>query len=142
MTRPPSEEPAVRPLVAALSVPLLLAPAFGADDPRPVSAAEAVKLVGRPEVVIEMVVKKAKDRTAKRGIVFLDSEEDFKDPRNLGVAVSAGAAEKFRARGISDPAAHFLGKTVRVRGCVMVFEERPYLPVLDPDQIRVVGAKP
>jgi hypothetical protein len=38
-------------------------------------------------------------------------------------------------------AAHFLGKTIRVRGCVMKFEERPYLPVHDPDQITVVEKK-
>ena len=88
-----------------------------------------------------MEVKKAKDRLEKRGIIYLDSEDDFKDPNNLGVAISAEAAAKFKEKGVADPAAHFLGKTIRVRGCVMKFEERPYLPVHDPDQITVVEKK-
>jgi len=112
-----------------------------ADDPKPVTAAEAVKLVGRPEVVVEMVVKKAKDRLGNRGVIYLDSEADFKDPNNLGVALSAGAVAKLKEAGIADPAAHFLGKTIRVQGCVMKFEERPYLPVLDPTRIEIVGKK-
>jgi hypothetical protein len=109
-----------------------------ADDVRPITAAEAVNSVGKPTVVVEMVVKQAKDRLAKRGIIYLDSEDDFADPKNLGVAISAEAAAKFRKSGISDPAEHFKGKTIRVRGCVMRFEERPYLPVHDPGQISLV----
>ena len=111
------------------------------EDTNPITPAEAVKSVGKPKVVVEMVVKKAKDRLEKRGIIYLDSEDDFKDPNNLGIAISAEAAAKFKAKGIADPAAHFLGKTIRVRGCVMKFEERPYLPVHDPDQITVVEKK-
>ncbi|HEX3152389.1 MAG TPA: hypothetical protein VHR66_30225 [Gemmataceae bacterium] len=86
-------------------------------------------------------MKKSKDRVEKRGIIFLDCADNFKDPKNLGIAISAEAAAKFKAKGIADPAAHFLGKTIRVRGCVMRFEERPYLPVHDPDQIEIVGKK-
>jgi hypothetical protein len=110
-------------------------------DPKPLTAAEAIKRVGQPKVVVRMEVKKAKDRLEKRGIIYLDSEDDFKDANNLGVAISAEAAAKFKEKGIADPAAHFLGKTILVRGCVMRFEERPYLPVHDPDQITVVEKK-
>jgi hypothetical protein len=128
----------------------LLLPAFVAgvvglraagEGAGPITAAEAVKSVGKPEVLVQMEVRKAKDRLAKRGIIYLDSEDDFKHPNNLGVAISAAAAGKFKEKGVDDPAAHFLGKTIRVRGCVMKFEERPYLPVHDPDQITVVGKK-
>jgi hypothetical protein len=126
-------------LTALVVVPVVLRAAD--DDSKPISAAEAVKSVGKPKVYVEMAVKKAKDRLEKRGIVYLDSEDDFKDPKNLGVAISAEAAARFREKGIADPAAHFLGKTIRVRGCVMKFEERPYLPVHDPDQITVVEKK-
>lgn len=111
-----------------------------AEDTKPVSAAEAVKYVGKPKAVVQMVVKKAKDRLEKRGIIYLDSD-DSHDPANLGVAISAEAAVKFKEKGIADPAAYFLGKTIRVRGCVMRFEERLYLPVHDPDQITVVEKK-
>src|SRR5271166_2417000 len=88
-----------------------------AEPIKPVSPAEAINQIGKPEVVVEMVVKKSKDRLEKRGIIYLDSEEDFKDEKNLGVAISAEAAEKFKKQGIADPAAHFAGKTIRVRGC-------------------------
>lgn len=111
------------------------------DQPKPITPTEAVKQVGKPSVVIEMTVKAAKDRLGKRGIIYLDSEADFKDDKNLGVAISAEAAAKFKNKGITDPAAHFKGKTVRVRGCVMRFEERSYLPIHDPDQITVVEKK-
>jgi hypothetical protein len=112
-----------------------------ADEPKPITPAEAIKQVGKPTVLVEMTVKAAKDRLEKRGIIYLDSEDDFKHPDNLGVAISAEAAAKFRDMGIADPAAHFKGKTIRVRGCVMRFEERPYLPVHDPAQITVVEMK-
>jgi hypothetical protein len=111
------------------------------EGTKPITAAEAVKSVGKPKVVVQLEVKKAKDRLEKRGIIYLDSEDDFNDPNNLGVAISAEAAAKFKAAGVADPAAHFLGKTIRVRGCVMRFEDRPYLPVHDPDQITVVEKK-
>jgi hypothetical protein len=86
-------------------------------------------------------VKKAKNRLEKHGLVYLDSEEDFHSPTNLGVAITPAGAAKFRAKGVADAAAHFLGKTVRVRGEVLIFETRPYLPVTDPSQIEIVGAK-
>jgi hypothetical protein len=128
-----------------LILALILALGFssiGHDDAsKPILPAEAVKQVGKPEVLVEMVVVKAKDRLEKRGIIYLDSEADFKDPKNLCVALSAEAAAKFKKKGIADPAAYFQGKTIRVRGCVMRFEERLYLPVHDPEQITVVEKK-
>jgi len=48
------------------------------------------------------------------------------DSDNLGVAISAKAAAKFKAKGITDRAAHFLGKLIRFRGCVMIFEEQSH----------------
>lgn len=112
-----------------------------AEDAKAVKAEEAIKHVGQPQVLVEMLVKQSKDRLEKRGIIFLDSEDDFEDEKNLGVAISAEAAAKFKTAGISDPAAHFLNKTIRVRGCVMRFEDRPYLPVHAPEQIQIVEQK-
>jgi hypothetical protein len=113
------------------------------DDATPVSAAEAIEQIGRPQVIVEMTVKAAKNRLEKRGIIYLDSEVDFADPKNLGVAISAEAAVKFKKAGVDDPAEHFKGKTIRVTGCIMRFEERPYLPVHDPGQITLVqNSKP
>jgi len=123
----------------------ILATCLGASttlqDAKPVTPAEAIQHIGKASIVVEMTVKKAKDRLEKRGIIYLDSEDEFKDEKNLGIAISAEAAAKLKNKGIADPADHFHGKTIRVRGCVMRFEDRPYLPVHDPDQIRIVESK-
>lgn len=112
-----------------------------ADNDKPLSPAEAIKQTGKPRIVVEMTVKKAKERLEKRGIIYLDSQEDFKDPNNLGVALSAEVALKLKDKGIADVAAYFQGKRIRVIGSIMRFEERPYLPVLDPAQISVIDTK-
>jgi hypothetical protein len=125
-------------LIFWLTVGVGLLAAAGAKDAPPLSPAEAIEQIGKPQVVVELTVKSAKDRLVKRGIIYLDSEDDFADPKNLGVAISAQAAAKFKKAGIADPAEHFQGKTIRVTGCIMRFEERPYLPVHDPGQIVVV----
>jgi hypothetical protein len=125
-------------LILALGIATGWLASLKAEDAKPLSAAEAIEQIGRPQVVVAMTVKAAKNRLEKRGIVYLDSEEDFADPKNLGVAISAEAAEKYKNAGVADPAEHFKGKTIRVTGCIMRFEERPYLPVHDPGQIAVV----
>jgi hypothetical protein len=127
--------------LSAVTLSMCLLSSVQAQDPRPSTPVEAIKQIGAPKVVIEMVVKQSKDRLEKRGIIYLDSEDDFKDEKNLGVAISAEAAAKFKAQGVADPAAHFHGKTIRVRGCVMRFEDRPYLPVHEPEQVQIVEAK-
>lgn len=109
-----------------------------ADERRPISPVEAIRQIGKPSVVVQMRVKKAKDRLSNRGIVYLDSEEDFNDPNNLEIVISAQAAEKYKQKGISNLADYFQGKVIRVSGCVMRFESRPYLPVFDPEQIKIV----
>jgi hypothetical protein len=114
--------------------------ATGADEDHLVTPADAVKNVGQ-SVRVEMRVKKAKNRLEKHGLIYLDSEDDFHSPANLGVAITPAGVAKFRAKGIADPAVHFLGKSIRVRGEILIFETRPYLPVTDPAQIEVVPEK-
>jgi hypothetical protein len=112
----------------------------GADGDKPLSPAEAVKRVGQT-VLIEMTVRKAKDRLDEHGVVYLDSEEDFHLPTNLGVAITKAGAAKFKEKGVTDLVAHFRDRTVRVRGEILIFETRPYLPVTDPGQIEIVPVK-
>jgi hypothetical protein len=130
----------IRRFTAPLVFVVWAALAARAAGDRPLPAAEAVKHPGET-VWVEMQVRKAKDRLDRRGLIYLDSEDDFTSPTNLGVTITRVGAAKFRAKGVADPAAHFLGKTVRVRGEVLVFETRPYLPVTDPGQIEVVETK-
>jgi len=101
------------------------------------SPVEAIKRVNE-SVSVEMLVQRTKCCTGSRQ-VFLDSEPNHRDPSNLGVVVTELGREKFTAVGIADPTAHFQGKTIRVRGVVILKEKGPYIEVTDPDQIEIVA---
>ena len=101
------------------------------------SPAEAVNQVNE-SVVVEMVVRRTKCCTGSRQ-VFLDSEANHRDPKNLGVVVTEDGRAKFSAAGIDDPTAHYQGKSIRVRGVVIRREDRPYIEVNDPRQIELVS---
>jgi DNA/RNA endonuclease YhcR with UshA esterase domain len=111
-----------------------------AEEPAPITPTKAIKKVGE-KVTVEMKVRAAKNRLEKRGEVYLDSEEDFKDPKNLGVVITRAGAAKFKESGVGDPAEHFLGKTIRATGKVTLVEKRPRIEVDDPKQIRTVKKK-
>ena len=57
----------------------------------------------------------------------------------LGVVITTAGAARFKEAGIEDLASRFQGKAIRVRGMVILQENRPYIEVDDPDQIEVVG---
>jgi DNA/RNA endonuclease YhcR with UshA esterase domain len=116
-----------------------LAAGEGADA-KPLSPVEATKRVNE-KVTVEMVVKASKNALARRGEIYLDSEEDFRDKKNLAVVVTRAGAGLFKEAGVEDPAAHFKGKTIRVSGTVIVKEGRPRIEVDDPKQIRLVDKK-
>lgn len=99
--------------------------------------AQAVSCFGQAEVTVRMLVRKAKDRLDKRGIIFLDSELDFTDQQNLGIAISAHVAEEFKQWGIDDLPSYLADRTIEVTGCVMKFEQRVYMPVLSSQQLRI-----
>jgi len=100
------------------------------------SPVEAIDRVNET-VTVEMPVRRTKCCTGSRQ-VFLDSEADQHDPKNLGVVVTEQGRAKFSEAGIDDPTAHYKGKTIRVRGVVIRREERPYIEVDDPGQIELV----
>jgi DNA/RNA endonuclease YhcR with UshA esterase domain len=127
----------------AFATILALAPLGKGEEPKqdkPLSAAEASKRVNE-KVVVEMLVKASKNRLEKRQEIYLDSEEDFRDPKNLGVVINVAGAAKFKDAGIEDPAEHFKGKTIRVTGTVTKESERPRIVVEDPKQIQIVEKK-
>ena len=102
----------------------------------PISPLEAISRLNEP-VTVEMLVKRAKSCTGSLQF-FLDSEENHRDPTNLGVVVTTAGAAKFKEGKIDDPADYFKGKTIRVQGVVIMKENRPYIEVDDPGQIEVV----
>ena len=103
---------------------------------KPISPVEAIQRLKEP-VAVEMLVKRAKSCTGSLQF-FLDSEENHRDPKNLGVVVTTAGAAKFKETKIDNPAAHFKGKTIRVRGTVMLKENRPCIEVDNPVQIEIV----
>jgi len=100
------------------------------------SPVDAIKRVNEL-VTVEMLVQMTKRCSGSRQ-VFLDSEADHRDRKNLGVVVTENGMAKFSEAGIDDPTAHFNGKTIRVRGVVIRKENRPYIEVNDPSQIEMV----
>src|SRR5262245_32537422 len=123
--------------IRASALVVFLFAAARPEDAKPLTPEEATKKVNE-KVVVEMLVKASKNRLEQRGEIFLDSEEDFRDPKNLGVVVTRAGAAKFKEAGVDDPAVHFKGKTIRVKGKVILKEERPRIEVTDPKQIRVI----
>ena len=100
------------------------------------SPVEAINRINE-SVTVEMVVQKTKCCTGSRQ-VFLDSEPNHRDPKNLGVVVTENGRAKFSELGIDDPTAHYKGKTIRVCGVVVRKEKGPYIEVDDPSQIEMV----
>jgi alkaline phosphatase D len=100
-------------------------------------AGEARKHVGKEHTLELQVRSVGKSRTG--ALVFLNSAEDFRDEGNFTVVldVKALAAALQKAK-IDDPAAHFRGKRVRLRGTVTLFNDRPQIVVKDLAQLRVI----
>ena len=88
-------------------------------------------------LTVEMLVKRTKSCTCSSQF-FLDCEENHRDPKNLGVVVTAAGAAKFKEAQIDNPADYFKGKTIRVQGVVILKENWPYIEVDDPRQIEIV----
>ena len=89
-------------------------------------------------VTVEMLVQRTKCCTGSSQ-VFLDSEPNHRDPKNLGVVVTEAGRAKLSEAGIVDPTIHFKGKAIRIRGVVIRKEDRPYIDVNDPSQIEIVA---
>jgi DNA/RNA endonuclease YhcR with UshA esterase domain len=102
----------------------------------PLSSGEASRRINE-QVTVEMRVKAAKN-CQHCSQVFLDSEEDHHDPKNLAVAVTLAGKANFREMGINDPARHFKGQVIRVTGMVRLKDSRPQIEVDDPRQMEVV----
>lgn len=106
-------------------------------DTKPVTPAEAIKKVDE-KVTVEMVVQASKNRLEKFKEIYLDSELDFKDAKNLAVVITEAGAAKFKEAGIDELAGHFKDKKIRVTGTVTLKDKRPRIEVNDPKQIEEV----
>jgi hypothetical protein len=102
----------------------------------PLSPLEAASRVNE-QITVEMLVRAAKN-CARCAQVFLDSEEDHHDSKNMAVAVTEIGKARFKELNIDDPAVHRKGQVIRVTGVVTLKENRPRIEVDDPRQIEAV----
>jgi hypothetical protein len=123
-------------LYRMLAAAIVVLAAAAADD-KPLTPVEARKKVGE-KVTVEMTVMAAKDRLEKRGEIYLDAEEDFKDEKNFAVVITKAGAAKLKEVGIDDPAAHFKGKQIRATGVVKEVDKVPRIEIDDAKQIEIV----
>jgi DNA/RNA endonuclease YhcR with UshA esterase domain len=129
-------------LRAALSLGLVMlalcAARFAAADEMLTPLAEIRQHVGKA-VSVELVV--ASSRALESGkYCFLNSHKNFTHKENFTVTIDAEAIAKFAKANIDDPAERFLGKTIRVRGKVSLYRDKPQIIVSDPAQITEVTA--
>jgi alkaline phosphatase D len=100
-------------------------------------AAEARKHLDK-EWTVELTVR-ATGRSRTSSLVFLNSEKDFKSEQNLTIVLDLKALDReLKAARITDPAKHFAGKKIRVRGTVSEFRGNPQIEVKKLDQILLV----
>lgn len=101
-----------------------------------ITAAETINRVN-DSVTLELLVQRTKCCTGSSQ-VFLDSEPNHRDPKNLGIVITESGRSKFAEAGLDDPTKHFQGKTIRVHGVVLNKEKGRYIEVNDPAQIELV----
>lgn len=123
-----------------LLLALIAVPGVRSNEGDPITPREAIERVNQT-VTVEMQVKATKNRLQKRGEIYLDSETDFRDPKNLGIVVTKDGSASFKQAGIEDPAVHFKDKSIQVTGTVILKDDRPRIEVNDAKQIRLVDRK-
>jgi len=126
-------------LCRILPAVLLVASVHAAED-KPRSPVEARKKVGE-KITVEMTVRAAKDRLAKRGEIYLDSEPDFRNEKNFAVVITRAGAASLKQAGISNPAEYYQDKKIRATGTVKEVEKVPRIEIEDANQIKHIEGK-
>jgi hypothetical protein len=122
-------------LLAFVSASPLTAQDAGAE--KPLTAVEARAKAGEM-VYVELTIQNAKNFLADRGAIYLDSEKNFRDEKNIAITITKAGAAELKKAGIEDPAEHFKGKTVRVRGTLNLKDKVARIEVKEAKQIELV----
>jgi serine/threonine protein kinase len=104
--------------------------------PETVGPGDAIRFVN-VRCNVEMWVQST-GRDKDGTLIFLNSESDYRHPKNFTVVIPRAVAAKYKERGLPDPTTHFLQKTIRVSGPVTQNRGRPQIQIQAPDQIRLV----
>jgi hypothetical protein len=128
-------------IVFASLAPLLDRSGIAAETAaKTIKAEEARKQVDE-RVTVTFKVQHAKFATDPDR-VYLDSEKDYKDPKNLGLLIEADSLPAFRKAGIEKPAEHYDAKTVRATGMVFQRDNLVFIRLEKPQQIGIVKTIP
>jgi hypothetical protein len=117
-----------------------MAAATGADGipapPRVITADQARKHIDERVTVIFKV--QHTKFASKMDRVYLDSEDDFRDAKNLGVLIEGDALAVFTKAGIKEPHQHYEGKTIRITGKPFERDDGVFIKADRPDQIEII----
>ena len=92
------------------------------------------------ECIVEFEVKAARVIQDKN-VGFLNSTRDHREEGTFTVFLGKKGLQAYKdQRKIENPAAEFIGKTIRVKGKVALHKGKPEIEVEDPDQIELVKA--
>ena len=120
----------------------LMIPVTDADKKRNLSRrSKARRSRWARKIIVEMEVKAAKNALEKRGEIYLDSHENFRDDANFAVVITKKGAESLKAAGIDDPADHYKGKTIKAKGTVSEVDGIPRIEIDDAKQIEIPEKK-
>ena len=119
-----------------LILALFVVPCCADEKAQSLGPEEARKQVGK-EITVKMTVKAAKDRLEKRGEIYLDAEENFRDEKNFAVVITKAGAASLNNAGIANIAEHFKDKTITAKGTVKTVDNVPRIEIDDAKQIAV-----
>lgn len=124
---------------ALLLLPILglLASSLHAEDETPKIKPEAAKEHVGKEVIVEFKVESGyfKSDTSP---CFLNSKANKSDKENFVVVIFPKTLKDFKEAKIDDPALHFAGKIIQVKGKVEEYMEKMQIVVKTPKQITLV----
>jgi hypothetical protein len=109
------------------------------QKPKDIQPDEARQHVGAL-VRVTMPVRKTKDSEQTKR-VYLDSQTDYRDPKNLAVLIEYAAKAKFAEAGIEQPHLYYKDKTIQVTDKPFVEDDLVFIKAETPEQISIIERK-
>lgn len=108
---------------------------IAAEPTKPLTPVAAREQVGK-QVTVRMQVATAKDRLEKRGEIYLDSQEDFRDEKNFAVVITRAGAKSLHDSNVKDIAEYFRNAWIEVAGTVTEVDDIPRIEINSADNIK------
>jgi alkaline phosphatase D len=105
-------------------------------DGKAMTSKQVGEMVGKTITLDMKVAVVGKNKTGS--MLFLNNVANFKSPDNFTVAINKKGIDGLKAAGIADPMKTFAGKTVRIVGEVVSFQDRHEILVSDAAKIKLV----